>query len=143
MSQKIKTTILIILGLIIVLFVLSLITAPKPETAQPQANNEPAAAPSQPIDTANGDLNVPPPPPVFQSSERRYVVLSAKENIKDTYQVRDLADNKEVDLFLPSDAIITAGKRANITAGTILTVQTFMELSNGVVATNLSISTKE
>lgn len=143
MSQKIKTAILIVLGLIIILFVWAMISSSNPETSKAPANNNGAAAPQAPVNTANGDLNTPPPPPVFQSSERRFEVTGAKEGQKDTYLTRDLSNNKEVEVFIPSDANITAGKRASIQAGTILTVQKFIELSNNLIATDLSISTKE
>lgn len=135
MSQKIKTTILIILGLLIVLFVLAAATAPDSKTITPQANNQAAETPD------NARVAEPPLPPAFQTSEKRYEVLAVKGN--DTYQVRDLADNKELDVFLPSDAIVTAGQISNIEPGTILTAQKLMELANGVVLTELSISTKE
>ena len=143
MSQKVKTTILVVLGLIIILFVLAMVFSPKPEGAKAPANSPTAETPSQPVNTANGDLNIPPLPPVLESSERQFEVISAKEGAKDTYQARDLANNNEVELFIPSDANITAGSRASIQAGTILTVQKFIVLANNVIATDLSISTKE
>lgn len=136
MSQKMKTTILIILGLLIIWFVLAIFMAPDSKTTTPQANNQAAETAAD-----NAKVTEPPLPPAFQASEKRYEVLAVKAD--DAYQARDLADNKELEVFLPSDAIVTAGQIANIEPGTILTVQKFMELANGVVITELSISTKE
>ena len=134
MSQKAKTTILVGLGILVVLFVIATLSAPKPADKEPLANNQPAA-------TSAAKLNEPPAPPEFQTSERRYEVVAVVD--KDTYRGRELTTQAEVELFIPSDAIITAGQRDRIEVGTILTVQRFMEFTNGLVAVDLSISTKE
>ncbi len=134
MSQKVKTTILVALGILIVLFVIAALSAPEAADKKPQSSSQPAAAPP-------AKPNEPPAPPEFQTSERRYEVVAVVD--KDTYRGRELTTQAEVELFIPSDAIITAGQRDRIEVGTILTVQRFMEFTNGLVAVDLSISTKE
>lgn len=135
-SKKIKIILLSLLGIVIVLVVIALITAPsQPAGPAAQNNEQPAAA------LNGGTVTEPAPPPVFQESERRFEVLSIGEN--DAYRVRELSSQKELDIFLPQGAIVTAGSIKNIKAGTILTAQRFVELANGLMVTELSISTAE
>jgi|GEM_PF-3279191 len=142
LSKKIKVILFSILAVVIVLVVIALATAPSQPTnpagsaGQNQKENE-----QQPTAERSGTVDNPPPPPVFQTSERVYEVISGGADF--TYRVREAATQKELDLFLPSDANITAGSRESIKAGTILTVQRFIDLANGIIANDLSISTVE
>lgn len=138
MSSKIKTALIGVVLVFVILIVVSLLTKPAPTGNNPannggetSQNNNPAA----PVDSA------PPAAPAFQTKELRLEVLVVKQD--GTYRVRDVDANTESDLFIPSDANITAGTRAGIKVGSALSVQKFMVAANGLVATELSIPTAQ
>lgn len=125
----------VLIGLAIVFALLvfaSLLITPPPEDNNPVSNT-----PESPS-AAAGEL---PPAPSFATAEKRYEVAEIKPD--NTYRVLDLADNAEVELFIPADANITAGQRSGIAVGTIITVQRYMEVANGLVAAELSIATAQ
>lgn len=81
--------------------------------------------------------NQPFPMPVL-TGEQKFEVLSVKGD--GNYQVRDMANKKvEIDLFIPSDVKISNGSLSSIKAGSSITVKKSMQVSNGLVALELSI----
>ncbi len=137
MSSKIKTALIGLVLVFVILIVVSLLTAPAPTGNNPADNG----ATSQNNNPAAPDNGQPPAAPALQTKELRLEVLVVKQDA--TYRVRDVDAKTESDLFIPSDANITAGSRQAIKEGTELTVQKFMTAANGIVATQLSVTTAQ
>lgn len=140
LSKKIKITLLSLFGIAVILVVLALVTTPsQPASPAGQNNEQEAVAPNQETTAPNsGAITEPPPSPTVQTDEKQFMIISIGTN--DTYRVRDLADNKEIDLFILSDAQITAGQRSDIKPETIVTVTKYLVFANGLMATELSVA---
>lgn len=135
MSSKIKTALIGLALVFVILIIVSLLTPPAPTGNSPAGNG----ATSQNSNPAAPEASQPPAAPAMQTKELRLEVLVVNQDA--TYRVRDVDANTESDLFIPSDANITAGSREAIKEGTLLSVQKFMQVSNGLVAVQLSIPT--
>lgn len=138
MPQSTKKIIFWVVVGVVAVAVILVLASPTPEkTAQPgQATTSPATQSASPPAS-----NEPPPMPALQTKELRLEVLVVRQD--GTYRVRDVDANTESDLFIPSDANITAGSRPGIKEGTALTVQKFMTVANGLVAVQLSVATAQ
>lgn len=77
-------------------------------------------------------LNFPSPPVI--TAETRYRVLSVEG--EGAYRVKNLATGEEINLMVPSDAVIAGGR---IKAGSVLKVNSSSVLGNGVLAFDLSV----
>ena len=95
------------------------------------------SAPLQP--SAKKDEGYKPlPPPEVQTDEREFEVLSVVKD--DTYHVSEVKTKKEFDLFIPSDAEFTSGSIKSIKKGTIIKVEKYMVVSNGIITTKLGLN---
>lgn len=140
MTSKIKTALIGLVVVFVILVVVSLLTGPKPADnngKEANANNTGAVGNNSAPVTANE----PPPAPTFQTAEKNYQIIEPRQD--GTYRARDLATNKEVELFIPEGSIFTAGDRGGLAENAFLTATRYLEGANGLVVAELSVSTKQ
>lgn len=138
MSPKNKTVWAAMGLMVAILLGIALLTNPAP--AEPNEKSGQAKdATAQNSSSAPPGTSEPPALPAFQTTEKRFEVLAVRQD--GTYRVRVMGASQETDLFIPADANVTAGSRGDIGAGTILTVERYLDAANGIVATELSIAT--
>lgn len=140
MTSKIKTALIGVVVVFVILIVASLLASPNPA-----ANNAGSADTSSPAaqnnNSAPAAATEPPPAPVFQSTEKNYQIIQPRQD--GTYRARDLATNKEVELFIPEGSIFTAGDRGGLVENAFLTATRYLEGANGLVVSELTVSTKQ